>query len=302
MLAAVLLCILAVTPGAPFADQSPHQLWQTLDADGSGSLTQTELLRALLQAHEVARQKRIARAQRELEEHSRGDFEAMDLDKDGFVQREEYEADEHRKQQRWLNRERNGIGGQSARAQRLFDFADIDRDGALTKAEWFLLLHPELAEERDDYRTLLAQDTLEQADAGERDGVLSFDEFWEYSKARLHPDVLGSTPELDAEQSARRADFDRHDVDRDARLSIAELRSWLTADDPEINMHFEAAAFVQHADADNDGSLTLSEYEQHAALLMQFLAKLERKPDGWHYLQQQQQQSQQHQGEDEREL
>ena len=298
LLAIVWLCT-STTAAASFAGQSAPQLWQTLDADGSGSLTQKELLRALLQAHKMAREKRVARARRELEEHSRGDFEAMDLDKDGVVQREEYEADEQRKHRRWLHRDRAGVGGQSARAQRLFDFADRDRDGVLTRAEWFLLLHPELAEERDDYRALLAQDTLEAADR-DRDGSVSFDEFWEHAKARLHPDAVASVAELDAEQRARRAEFDRHNVDRDAHLSVAELSSWLTADEPEVNMQFEAAAFVQHSDADGDGSLALSEYEQHAALLMQFLARLERNPDGWHHSQQQQQQQQQ--VEDEQEL
>eukprot|EP00937_MAST-01D_sp_MAST-1D-sp2_P005067 g5067.t1 len=244
------------------------QLWQMLDADGSNSVTAREVAATIRAQQKRAFAERLAHAKADMGENVRGDFEDLDADRDGRVGRAEYEA-----------------GTKPARAdrqQRLFHFADGNADGFLSRDEWFVLRHPELAEHRDDYRDLRAHDTLDAIDGavnGERDGAVDQAEFWRWKRGRLDPAL--APEEVKAEQRAHARSFDVHDGDRDGVLDAHELGQWLAADEPRLSAALEAQAFVQHADADADGSLSLNEVDQHVRLLLDFLARLYKEPGGW---------------------
>ena len=127
-IAAVAASAVVLTTGVALARQSEHHdrmNFETLDADGDGSITQAEMVAfgagRMAEADSdgdgfLSQAELVEMGRKRAEEHATRMIERMDSDKDGKLSAEEM-AD-------------------GSRGQKMFERIDADKDGAITKAEF----------------------------------------------------------------------------------------------------------------------------------------------------------------------
>lgn len=133
--------------------------------------------------------------------------------------------------------------------QTLFNAADGDKDGSLTKDEFLAFTHPE---EHPTMLSIILQQTLDNKDT-DNDGFLSFQEFvGEKAREKSKEWLLVEKDKFDN-------DYDR---DSDGRLDHDEIRNWVVPSNEEI-ADDETTHLFASADDDNDGVLSFDEILEH---------------------------------------
>lgn len=134
-----------------------------------------------------------------------------------------------------------------------FKAADADKDGFLNPEELTGMLFPD---SHEDVLKVEAEHHMSSRDIN-KDGRLSREEFVgdEDAEGESMPDMPAGEHE----------EFDHHDADKDGKLSIAEVASWISGKfyiSKSINQIFEIA------DEDKDGDVSFEELEaRHAELV-----------------------------------
>jgi len=224
---------------------SPEQLRKLhikMDADANRKLSLDEVLDFIFDTRKSAAVKESKRALTEL-----------DGDKDGKVSMEELWKDSTSVDGG------AGLDGQETGShdayrdleEKKFKMADGNQDGLLDETELAAFLHPDVY---DHVLQVLAQHTMEEKDH-DKDGFLTFDEFW---KPATDPSD-SENPEVLPAEDADLQMFKKLDKDGSDQLDLKEMLAWESG---HIHTVEAMKKFVQMADQDKDQHLDLRELQE----------------------------------------
>lgn len=247
-----------------------HELFPLIDGNSDGKVTKVEME---VWHFQVGKNSSIMRANNE--------FNASDVDEDGYVTLKEYLADDFELLEKLdsgkeLNEDEpdfyNMDWARSSRAG--FKIADVNDDGKLDHAEFYNFLHPEESGNEKMYQHLIFEVVRDRDD--DKDGKLNFNEFKENLWFELKPDHdmiddyrqdgYEHNPEHEEEDiTAAKGKFTELDTDKDGHISTVELRPSLRDFHPgeEDFAKRQAVHMIEQADEDSDGHLTLAEMLQN---------------------------------------
>jgi len=223
--------VLAVASAEPaLASEKMHKLHKRMDKNSDGKVSMTELLDFGSKMKRYIANNNVVAI-----------MNIIDTNKDGKLSLEEHVSqfmdpslatDESSKEA--LRQERK------VEAEK-FRIADANKDNFLVGSEVASLFTPHL---EDAVHTLHVGETLKHKDSN-KDGKLSFEEFWYYES--LNKKLT---------EQEKKADFDALDTDKDGGLSLKELKVW------ESGYYLTEKAMkklLDVADGNNDKHLTAHE-------------------------------------------
>ncbi|CAG0884797.1 unnamed protein product [Darwinula stevensoni] len=217
-----------------------RDLAEKMDKNHDGYVDKTEMKQWILRSFKLLSQ-----------EESEDRFLEMDIDRDGRVSWKEALADI----------QQDARGGEMpddfdsddeewVREDRLiFEAADENRDGYLTRDEFLGFSHPE---EVAKMESVLVRHSLDEKDSN-ADGKINFQEF-------VGPDARDQSQEwLITEKDRFDKDYDRNG---DGFLDEKEIAGWLIPDNNEM-ADDEVVHLFSHADDDQDDLLSYDEILEH---------------------------------------
>ena len=211
-----------------------------IDNDNDGQVTEEEL------------KKWISFTQsRYIQEDTNKQFAHHDTDGNGVITWDEYKNSAYGMDFGENEENKDEYEKMISRDKKRFDTADADGNSECTLDEFRAFLHPE---EFDHMKGVVTQETMDEIDKN-KDGFVDIDE---YVGDMVHED--GEEP--DWVSSEREQFHEYRDTNKDGKLDLEEVRSWIMPDDYN-HAEAEAKHLIYEADDNKDGMLSKDEILGH---------------------------------------
>lgn len=224
----------------PLTDSLLRSLFEDMDSDGDGFLSQEEIIQHATKTRHWHAPKRVG-------SDEGGILKLMDTDLDGYVSEDEL-LTQVRKVETFETDEAEAATLKTESGK--FKAADANEDGLLSEHELASLAFPGT---NNGVLSIIVQEYVDQNDE-DGDGVINQEE-WKALEFKKFKEV-GFESDLSEAESAFIEDFIALDKDKSGALDFSELMYWESG---MFDMDRVVGQIFRAADANDDGSLTQTE-------------------------------------------